>query len=350
MKTSIVVSLFCLFLVASAQSAWAAESATELAKILGANERGEVHWRASAVVQAPAEREDRCFSVKDPTVVRYEERWHLFTTIRSEKRSHQIEYSSFRDWSEANKAERHLLRFNPGYFCAPQVFWFSPQRKWYLLHQANDPTRPVTLQPAFSTSTNISDPGSWSAPEFLYRKHPNTVKGWIDFWMICDERWAHLFFTSNNGLMWRAETKLEAFPQGWTEPQVVLRDDIFEASHTYRIGGGEGYLTIVEAQDGIRRYYKAYAAKALDGEWKALFATREKPFTAVSNVRFEGVRWAESISHGELIRSGYDERLEIDPKQLKFLFQGARDQEMKGVPYGSIPWRLGLLELEREGE
>src|SRR5437667_12862759 len=117
------------------------------------------------------------------------------------------------------------------------------------------------LQPAYSISTNIAAPDSWSPPTRLYQKTPDNVTAWIDFWVICDAAKAHLFFTSNNGLMWRAETRLADFPGGWTPPAVVLRDDIFEASHTYRLHGLNQYLTLVEAQaeDG-RRYYKAYLA------------------------------------------------------------------------------------------
>ena len=307
---------------------------------------GKFLWRCGPILQSPAERtNDPCVSVKDPTIVRYENRWHLFTTIRSEKRTHQIEYSSFADWKDAEKATRHVLSFNAGYFCAPQVFYFTPHRKWYLLHQANDKSRPVGLQPAFSTSEKIGAPASWSAPQFLYDKHPENVKSWIDFWIICDTNKAHLFFTSNNGLMWRAETSLERFPKGWSAPQIVLRDDIFEASHTYRLRGLNQYLTVVEAQGGGRRYYKAYLADRLDGEWKPLAATREKSFASAENVTFSGQPWTESISHGELIRSGYDERLEIEPERLQFLFQGVLGRDMKGKPYGKIPWRLGLLEM-----
>jgi len=57
--------------------------------------------------------------------------------------------------------------------------------------------------------------------------------------------------------------------------------------------------------------------------------------------------WAESISHGELLRDGHDQRLEVDPARLRFLFQGVTDRDMKGKKYGEIPWRLGILEPER---
>lgn len=337
MKTRFALS--ALFLVGACAIA---------AELPGALTTGEFRWTASAPLVSPANRpDDPCYSMKDPTVVFFEGRWHLFCTIRSQKRTHQIEYLSFTDWKDADAAPRHVLTITNGYFCAPQVFWFTPHKKWYLVYQAVDGARKGILQPAFSTSDNLAKPESWTAPSFFYATNPPGVTAWIDFWVICDRTRAHLFFTSNNGLMWRAETMLADFPHGWSVPKVVLREDIFEASHTYRLQGREEYLTVVEAQNGGRRYYKAYLADRLDGAWRPLAASREKPFASVSNTRFDGAPWAESISHGELLRVGYDEMLEIDPVRLRFLFQGATDAQMRGKKYGEIPWRLGLLEPVR---
>jgi hypothetical protein len=309
---------------------------------------GEFRWTVGpALVSAATRVDDPCYSIKDPSVVEYEGRWHLFCTIRSIKRTHQIEYLSFADWKNANKAERHILTITNNYFCAPQVFYFTPHKKWYLIYQASEQTRKPSLQPAFSTSTNLAEPSSWTKPVFLYKEHPQNITAWIDFWVICDDSKAHLFFTSNNGLMWRAETSLREFPLGWSKPAVVLRDDIFEASHTYRLKGQNKFLTIIEAQNGARRYYKAYIADRLDGEWKPLAATKQKPFASPVNVRETAPHWTDSFSHGELLRSGYDEHMEVDPANLRFLFQGVTDQAQAGKSYGQIPWELGLLELER---
>jgi hypothetical protein len=310
---------------------------------------GNFRWVSSPALVGPVERpEDPCFSVKDPSVVRYQDRWHLFCTIRSEKRSHQIEYLSFADWKDANTAKRHVLKLSDGYFCAPQVFYFSPQRKWYMILQVADPSGRPMLQPAYSTADDLSDPASWTKPEPLYAKHPENVKAWIDFWVICDATHAHLFFTSNNGLLWRAEAKLADFPNGWSQPKVVVRGDIFEASCTYKLKGREGYLTLVEAvaAQGTRgwRYYKAYLADALDGEWRPVAETWDKPFAGPVNVTFDGEPWADSISHGELLREGIDEKLEVDPDRLRFLYQGVLERDRAGTPYGRIPWRLGILE------
>jgi hypothetical protein len=306
---------------------------------------GELKWTVGLPVLSAVERtQDPCYSVKDPTVVQYDGRWHLFCTIRSQKRSHQIEYVSFADWSEAAKAKRHILTISDGYFCAPQVFYFTPHKKWYLIYQASDESRRPALQPAWSTTGDLADPASWTRPTLLFDEHPDNVQMWIDFWVICDDAKAHLFFTSLDGQMWRSETPIGNFPRGWDRPRVVLKGDIFEASHTYRLKGLEKFLTVVEAQNGGRRYYKAYLADRLDGQWQPLAATREKPFASPVNVRDGGAHWTDSFSHGELLRAGYDERLEVDPHNLRFLFQGVTDAGMAGKKYGEIPWQLGILE------
>jgi hypothetical protein len=325
-------------LVAVALNAGAASSAE---RILA----GEFRWKASGPwVMPETPREDFCYSVKDPSIVRFEGQWHLFCTIRSQKRSHQIEYLAFKDWPEANRAKRHVLQITNNYFCAPQVFYFTPHRKWYLIYQASEETRTPSLQPAFSVNEKIDAPESWSRPKFLYERHPENVKSWIDFWVICDDSKAHLFFTSNDGNMWRAETPLAQFPFGWTQPQVVLKGDIFEASHTYKLKGANNYLTLVEAQaKGGRRYYKAYVADRLSGDWSAIADTPEKPFADRVNV--SGGAWTDSFSHGEMLRDGYDEHLMVDPRNFKFLFQGVSEKDRAGKKYGEIPWKLGLLEL-----
>jgi hypothetical protein len=337
-----------LILAGSLSIAWAGASAehSNSRQMVPTNFlAGDFRWNNTEPLVSPATRlDDPCYSVKDPTVVYYQNRWHLFCTIRSQKRSHQIEYLAFDDWKKANAAPRHILTITNGYFCAPQVFYFSPHRKWYLIYQVSDGDRKV-LQPAYSTSADIGDPTSWTKPKLLYSEHPENVKAWIDFWVICDAAKAHLFFTSNNGLMWRAETSLEKFPSGWDAPKVVLRGDIFEASHTYRLKGLNQYLTVIEAiGDQGRRYYKAYLAERLEGEWSPLAATKEKPFASPGNVRDVATHWTGSFSHGELLRDGHDQNLVVDPGNLKFLFQGVSERDRAGKQYGEIPWQLGLLE------
>lgn len=306
-------------------------------------------WTLSGPLINPSDREsDPCHAIKDPTIVFYNGKWHVFATIRGKKRSHQIEYFSFGDWTKANKSKRHVLTLHDGYFCAPQVLYFTPHKKWYLIYQTSDPTRKPALQPAFATSTKLEDPRSWSKPELLFRKNPEGIKSWIDFWVICDDTHARLFFTSLDGRMWRSDTKLADFPHGWNRPRVVLKADIFEASHTYKVKGRDRFITLVEAQGpGGRRYYKAYAATRLDGDWQPLADRWEVPFAGAKNVLpSKRANWT-NVSHGELLRAGFDEKMEVDGDNVRFLIQGVSDKERMGKKYGDIPWKLGILHLKR---
>ena len=67
------------------------------------------------------------------------------------------------------------------------------------------------------------------------------------------------------------------------------------------------------------------------------------PFAGTENVKQPAGHWTDSISHGELIRAGTDETLEVDPADVRFLYQGVSDADREGKPYGQIPWRLAIL-------
>ncbi len=308
---------------------------------------GQFRWTMSEPLLAPAIRaDDPCFSVKDPSIVRYGDRWHLFITIRGTKRSHQIEYLTFADWADLPTAEHAILTTpSDGYFCAPQVFWFAPHRLWYLLCQASDEAWEPNYAAAYSTNPNIADPAGWTPLKPLGANRAGEKAG-LDFWIICDDAKAHLFFTTLDGRMWREETALGDFPHGWGEPRLALQGDIFEASHTYRLLGQERYLTLVEAQGGHGwRYQKAYLADRLEGPWTPLADSRDRSLASMANVAHPPARWTDCISHGELLRAGHDQRLEVDPAELRMVIQGVLDGDREGLPYGQIPWRLGLLTL-----
>ena len=287
-------------------------------------------------------------AIKDPSVVFFEGNWHLFCTLRKQKKGDgriRIGYCNFETWEKAKDAQWSVLDLTMGYHGAPQIFYFRPQRKWYLIYQAEDQSRDLKYGPCYSTNTDISSPSGWTLPEPLYVV-PEGENAGLDFWVICDEAKAHLFFTSLNGKMWRAETLLPNFPdQSWSKPTVALKADIFEASHTYLLEEQEKYVTIVEAQNGKRRYFKTFIADSLDGTWRPLASSRSKPAVSILNVNNQKDSWATSYSHGEFLRNGFDERLKLDTERVRLLFQGANDKEYQRGGYGDITWRLGLLDL-----
>jgi GH35 family endo-1,4-beta-xylanase len=307
-----------------------------------------LEWESSGTLVKPVSDETHSIvSVKDPTVVRYENKWHIYATTANTRGHWSMVYLSFSDWSEAAKAKPYYLDNNPnlrGYHCAPQVFYFRPHKKWYLIFQSQ--------QPQYSTTDDLSKPETWTKPENFFDTKPTSApRLWIDYWMICDDTHAYLFFTGDNGRVYRSRTRIEDFPKGMSDPEIVIegpRNDVFEGSMTYKIEGTHTYLTLVEAM-GPARYYRAWISDRLDGEWTPVHDadTWQKPFAGINNVTFEdGVTpWTRDISHGELIRDGYDETLTIDPNNLQLLYQG-RDPAINGR-YDQLPYRLGLLTLDR---
>ena len=414
----------------------------------------EFRWTSTGPLIGPISDADHdLVSIKDPTVVRFEDRWHIYATTatRADEEggsSWSLVYLSFSDWAHAGSAEQIYIDVNEdlrGYHAAPQLFYFTDQDSWYLIFQSP--------APQFSTTTDISDPSSWSAPESFFsasmgsffedtpdEERPNP---WIDFWVICDETHCYLFFTGDNGKFYRSRTARDDFPQGMSDPELVMevpfedRYSLWEGSATYKLKGEDRYLTIIEAMGGPAgaRYYRSFVADTLDGEWTPLADTWQNPFAGPSNVVSyddlpsaggaggavpgdagasatagaagslaataggaagnggavgaggEGgaasvadggqagapsggggigsagapasaagadgqsgaagaaqVPWTQDISHGELLRDGYDETMTIDACNLQLLYQGRAPQSDTG-DYSQLPYRLGLLTL-----
>lgn len=322
-------------------------------------------WELSAPLIRPEKGQGAPIAVKDPTVVFHDGKWHVFLTTKYPGMT-PTESLSFDKWENAGTAKRTLLKtIESKYYCAPQVFYFRPHKKWYMVYQAGmkDYKR---MQVVYSTTGTIADPASWTPAQTLFGGPPGAgtrsrepaarleipkedkrgESAGLDFWVICDDQRAYLFFTDLKGHLWRMWTKLEDFPHGFDHVELALQADIFEAGHTYALKGLNQYLTIVEANPGGKRYFKAYLADRLDGKWTPLADTERKPFAGAANVRFaKGVEpWADNISHGELIRDSNDERLIVDPANLRFVIQGATEREKAAARgYGRIPWRIGML-------
>lgn len=308
-----------------------------------------LQWKSTGILVAPASDETHdIVSVKDPSIVRFDNKWHLYATTANTRGNWSIVYLSFAEWADATNAKPYFIDNNPnlrGYHCAPQVFYFRPHKKWYLIYQSQ--------HPQYSTTDDLSRPDTWTKPESFFAAKPASAPQlWIDYWVICDNTHGYLFFTGDNGRMYRSRTRIEDFPKGMSDPEVVIegpRNDVFEGSMTYRIKGTDTYLTLVEAIGPGSRYYRAWTSNRLDGDWTPIpdAATFQKPFAGINNVSFEdgAAPWTKDISHGELIRDGYDETLTIDSNNLQFLYQG-RDPAIN-ARYDQLPYRLGLLKLKR---
>jgi hypothetical protein len=352
---AIVLLSFSILLASAAEPAPQAQPAapaTVRAEVPKLPFTTPLKWKSTGVLVSPISDESHTIvSVKDPTIVRYNNLWHIYATVYSTSaRTWSMVYLNFKDWSEAANAKLYFIDRNPnlrGYHCAPHLFYFTPHNKWYLIFQSQ--------QPQYCTTDDITKLETWTAPQDFFERLPaSTPRLPIDYHVICDDTHAYLFFTGDNGRFYRCQTRIENFPKGMSDPEIAIQDsrnNLFEASITYKIKGTNTYLTLIEALSPAR-YYRAWTSDRLDGQWTPVpdADTWQKPFAGINNVTFkEGMTpWTRDISHGELIRDGYDETMTIDPNHLQLLFQG-RDPASNGN-YSLLPYRLALLTLDRSSK
>ncbi|KUN84291.1 non-reducing end alpha-L-arabinofuranosidase family hydrolase [Streptomyces griseoruber] len=303
-------------------------------------------WSSSGPLIAPKpDSTHNIAGIKDPTVVQYNGKYHVFASTASSS-GYNLVYLSFSDWSQAGSATHHYLdrtAIGSGYRAAPQVFYNAPQRLWYLVYQ--------TGNASYSTNPDISNPNGWSAPRNFYSSMPDIIRQnigsgyWVDMWVICDSANCYLFSSDDNGHLYRSQTTVGQFPNGFTNTVIALQDSkyaLFEASNVYKVQDSNQYLLLVEAigSDG-RRYFRSWTTTSLAGSWTQLAASESNPFARANNVSFPAGSWTRDISHGEMIRAGYDQTLTIPSCRLQYLYQGVNPNA--GGDYNLLPWRLGLL-------
>jgi endo-1,4-beta-xylanase len=321
-------------------------SATPRSAVNAAALPSRYSWSSSGSLISPKpDSAHNVAGIKDPTVVQYNGKYHMFASVAGSS-GYNLVYLNFSDWSQAGSATHHYLdrsAIGRGYRAAPQVFYYAPQRLWYLVYQ--------TGNASYSTNPDISNPNGWSAPRHFYSSMPEIIKQnignghWVDMWVICDSANCYLFSSDDNGHLYRSQTTVGQFPNGFTNTVIAAQDSkyaLFEASNVYKVQGSNQYLLLVEAigSDG-RRYFRSWTSGSLAGSWAPLAASESNPFARANNVSFPSGAWTRDISHGEMIRAGYDQTLTIPACRLQYVYQGMNPTA--GGDYNLLPWRLGLL-------
>jgi endo-1,4-beta-xylanase len=303
-------------------------------------------WSSSGVLAGPKQDSRNLAAIKDFSVVLHNGRYHVFASTASSA-GYNLVYFNFTDWSQANSATHHYLdqsAIGTGYRAAPQVYYHAPQGLWYLVYQ--------TGNASYSTNPDISNPNGWSAPSHFYSGMPDIIRDnigdgfWVDMWVICDSASCYLFSSDDNGHLYRSETTLANYPNGFTNTVIAMQDsnrfNLWEAANVYRVQGTNQYLLLVEAigSDG-RRWFRSWTSTAITGPWTPLADTPSNPFARSTNVSFNGTPWTLDISHGEMIRASNDQTLTISPCNMRYVYQGLDPNA--GGDYNSLPWRMGLL-------
>jgi hypothetical protein len=310
-------------------------------------------WTSSDILVSPKKDSRNIAGIKDPSIILYDNVYHVFASTAKEE-GYNLVYFNFTDFSKAGNAPFYYLDqsgIGTGYRAAPEVFYFEPQKLWYLIYQDGNA--------AYSTNKNINDPKGWTAPKHFYSGTPKLIEEglakpqqgyWVDMWVICDDANCHLFSSDDNGRLYRSQTSVSNFPAGMSDPVIALsepkKNDLFEASTIYAVGPST-YLLLVEcigagaSNAGGVRYFRSWTSSSIAGPWTALAATQEKPFLGAANVQFPGKKWTTSISHGELIRTEVDQKLKVTPCGMRFLYQGIDPNA--SATYNALPWKLGLV-------
>ena len=262
-------------------------------------------------------------SVKDPSIVYYGGKWHLFYTGR-DANMWRMGYATASRIEDLKNAQHVLITsVNAGsYYCAPQVFWFEAKGKWYLIYQSNGA--------CFSTNTDINNPNGWTPVSQMF-----SASG-VDFWCISDGSYVYCFWSPQDGsyTIKRRRTTVANFPYNW-EGVTTVCSGTFEAPHVYKNKADGRYYMIVE---DINRYFELWTATDLNGTWTKV----AEQWAAKSNLVETAEHWTDQVSHGEIIRSGYNEKMEVDNlDHCLILIQGVVNGNYGD--YYKIPYDLGLI-------
>jgi len=246
-------------------------------------------WSSSAALISPKNDGKGIAALKDPSIIFYNGAYHVFASTAVSS-GYNMVYLTFTDFSQAESATFHYLDATPigaGYRAAPQVFYKTSQKLWYLIFQDGNA--------AYSTNTDITNPAGWSAVKHFWTSQPSIITQnigagyWVDMWVICDTANCYHFSSDDNGHLYRASTTLANFPNNMGQPVIALSDsnknNLFEASNVYKVGSQ--YLLIVECIGSTgHRYFRSWTSSSLSGSWTALAATEANPFAGTANVVF----------------------------------------------------------------
>jgi hypothetical protein len=294
-----------------------------------ANPNPTWHVEARCLFKGKAPLDYDYYAVKDPTIVFSGGKYHVFYTGAAKSGAWVMLYSCAPTIEGLKDAPHiYLTSLGEGYFCAPQVFYYEPHKKWYLIYQNGKHGG------AYATTTTLEDPASWSGPHSL---GITQGKGY-DFYAIADDTHVYLYNTPSDksGNILVRKTTLANFPAGWDAPTVALTDT-FEAVAVYKSLADQQFYLIVEDKKD-KRYFELWTTPHLAGPWKQV----AEKWASRHNLTYHADRWTNGVSHGEFIRAGVNQKLEIaDIDRVDFLIQGT-----PGTPaanYQQIDYELGMI-------